>query len=746
MTTGNPQSLTSGARPLPEGGEREDVFEYVERQAGGFDAAMYRRLAGAANPFKEGDRIVGVASPDDATRELARRLLSNTTLAAIDEHPLFDDDLYDRMLRARDDDSAARTASWTLGELREFLLTAEEDPIKLVTRGLSSDVIACVVKLMSDDDLTTVGSRIWNALPGSNIGARGYLGARIQPNSPTDDVDDIVWQVFNGWSFAVGDVVLGTNPVSSDPASIARIEAALHDLLETFGLSDVLPNCVLSHIDLQAEVEKRQRGTTGIWFQSLAGSTAANRTFDVTIEKMLAHAATRKGRWGLYLETGQGADFTNGHAQGTDMVVHESRKYGFIRLLAQEVGRAQQSAGATNAPWVHVNDVAGFIGPEVFRSREQLVRCCLEDIVMGKLHGLTIGLDVCTTLHMDVSLDDLDWCLDRVVPAGPAYLMALPTKNDPMLGYLTTAFQDHVRLREQHGVKVDDRMWAFFQELRVIDADGRPAERFGDPIALYVEYRRRKGDDASEESIRFDGARKVAEVRGRGVPLAIGHGDEPWMLKPELEAEVRQLYADAKESLHAELPDGFASRFAAIELRTQSGDRGDFILHPHTGEALDAASEQRVRESALEDIDVQIVVSDGLNAHAIADEGHLAPYVDALRTRLEAAGHRVASRIFLIRQGRVRAGYRVGSLLYGGPTGSNTRKVLVHVIGERPGSMHHTFSSYVTAALPRVWGEGVDHDITRVISGIADTARDPRTAALETADLIEALVHVGEPA
>ena len=52
----------------------------------------------------------------------------------------------------------------------------------------------------------------------------------------------------------------------------------------------------------------------------------------------------------------------------------------------------------------------------------------IEDIVMGKLHGLCIGLDVCSTLHMDVSLDDLDWCLDRVMPANPAYLMALPTR------------------------------------------------------------------------------------------------------------------------------------------------------------------------------------------------------------------------------------------------------------------------------------------------------------------------------
>ena len=113
---------------------------------------------------------------------------------------------------------------------------------------------------------------------------------------------------------------------------------------------------------------------------------------------------------------------------------------------------------------------------------------------MGKLHGLSIGLDVCSTLHMDVDLDDLDWCLDHIMPANPAYLMALPTKIDPMLGYLTTGFQDHVRLRERFGYKVDDRMWAFFQELGVIDADGRPTEHFGEPSWVYLQYRRRKGD------------------------------------------------------------------------------------------------------------------------------------------------------------------------------------------------------------------------------------------------------------
>ena len=52
------------------------------------------------------------------------------------------------------------------------------------------------------------------------------------------------------------------------------------------------------------------------------------------------------------------------------------------------------------------------------------------------------------------------------MPANPVYLIALPTKNDPMLGYLSTSFQDHVRLREKFGYKVDDAMWSFYQRHR----------------------------------------------------------------------------------------------------------------------------------------------------------------------------------------------------------------------------------------------------------------------------------------
>lgn len=737
-----PRALRGEASPQQLGQSRpgEGLSKYLKRTVGRFDEPTFKRLLGAANEFKEGDAIVGVAAADEDERTLARALLAATTIAEIDANPPLVDELYRALQGSLDPAVQQRVGSWTFAELKEFLLSRDEAAIQAIMPGLSSDVIGCVVKLMSNAELTAIGQKVFNPLPGSQIGAKGYLGARIQPNSPTDNVDDIRWQVFDGFAYAVGDVVLGNNPVSSDPKSVAAIERTLLEVLQVFDLVDALPQCVLSHIDVQAEVERREPGSTALWFQSIAGSDTANGTFDLTLQKMLGYAAARSGPYGLYFETGQGADFTNGHGHGYDMVLHESRKYGFARLLSQKVAAARAAVGHPGRPWVHVNDVAGFIGPEVFRTREQLVRCCLEDIVMGKLHGLCIGLDVCSTLHMSVSLDDLDWCLEKLVPAGPAYLMALPTKIDPMLGYLTTGYHDHVRLREEFGCKVNDRMWQFFQGLGVIDAAGRPTEHFGDPLWVYLQYCRRKRDIRPDETILAEGRTGMAAVRGRGVFLAEGRGSQPSEMPPQLQREVRRVYDDAKESIWAEFDEPFSrSVAAAVPLATRSKDRTDYILHPESGEKLAPAGETslaRLREQHQGAYDAQIVISDGLNALAIMDRQQLQPFLEALRSSLLREDFRVAPEHLVVTSGRVRAGYRIGEKLFAGLAG---RRALLHVIGERPGSGHRTFSVYLTAPTGVTWGTPgqVDHNLTRVVAGIANTALVPATAADEVVRLLK---------
>lgn len=721
----------------------ETLFQYLERVSGRRDDRLYKQILGAANPFKEGDEIIGVSAAGETSRLHARTLLANTTLAELDRNSVFNDQISDLNRKSISDSAAETTRDWTVGQLKANLLAGDESEIKRWMAGLSSHTIGCVVKLMSNAELIQVGSKIFNPLPGSQIGAKGYLGARLQPNSPTDNVDDIRWQVFAGWSFAVGDVLLGSNPVSSNPESVRAIEKTLQDVIATFGLEATLPHCVLSHIDVQAEVERREPETPTLWFQNTAGNANTHRTFDINVDKMVGYATSRAGRYDLYFETGQGADFTNGHCHGFDMVLHESRKYGFIRAISSIVTKKKPIRGERTLPWVHVNDVVGFIGPEVFRSREQLVRCCLEDIVMGKLHGLCIGLDVRSTLHMDISLDDLNWCLDQVMPACPAYLMAVPTKIDRVLGYLTTGFQDHVRLRAKFGRRVNDAMASFFQELGVVDEDGNPTEHFGDPIWVYLQYQRRKGDERSSDEIIREGESHIEAIQSRGLLLTQGHGENHHDLESQLKGHVQRGHADGKKSIWAELPSGYGARFEdAVMLETCSGSREKYLLHPESGEHLSDASERRIadlKQKHSGQHDVQIIISDGLNALSVMDFDQLDPFLERLRNELSRSGRRVAPESIVVRSGRVRVGYQIGESLFSGTRGS---KSILHIIGERPGTGQRTFSIYITSVDAAVWSEpgAVDHNLTRVVSGVVNTALNPRLAANDVLQIVANIV------
>ncbi|NNE77924.1 MAG: ethanolamine ammonia-lyase subunit EutB, partial [Pricia sp.] len=264
--------------------KNESIFSYIDRVKGKYDLTLYRQIIGAANAFKEGDLSLGVAAADTVSRERARNLLANTMIADLDQTSVYEDGIY--ALIKQSTVKKDTIADWTMGQLKDFVLNQPEEKIKKIMPSLSSDIIGCLVKLMTNEELIQIGQNVFNPLPDSKIGSKGYLSARVQPNSPTDNEEDIRWQVFDAWSYGVGDLVLGTNPVSSEVESVAKIEKTLFEILTVFGLENTMPNCVLSHIDVQADVEKIQPGTTGIWFQSLAGTVAANNTFDVSISKM----------------------------------------------------------------------------------------------------------------------------------------------------------------------------------------------------------------------------------------------------------------------------------------------------------------------------------------------------------------------------------------------------------------------------------------------------------------------------
>ncbi|MEZ4485743.1 MAG: ethanolamine ammonia-lyase subunit EutB [Syntrophotaleaceae bacterium] len=128
-------------------------------------------------------------------------------------------------------------------------------------------------------------------------------------------------QTLNGFAFGVGDIVIGTNPVDSQLGSHLACRRRSEGDRHRFRSGRHYLSGVLFATHGQAAAEEAKPGSTAIWFQSLAGTESANKTFDLTLQKMVDYAKMRKGPYGLYFETGQGADFTNGLPNtGFDMV------------------------------------------------------------------------------------------------------------------------------------------------------------------------------------------------------------------------------------------------------------------------------------------------------------------------------------------------------------------------------------------------------------------------------------------
>src|SRR6185312_4127592 len=148
------------------------------------------------------------------------------------------------------------------------------------------------------------------------------------------------------------------------------------------------------------------------------------------------------------------------------------------------------------------------------RTGEQLLRACLEDTVMAKLHGITMGLDVCATFHMGIGPAELRTLTEHiVVHAAPAYLMAVAGNADPMLGYMTTSFREHPRLRRQTGRQITSAMQ---KRLSVMTESGRNAD------ALYAAYHKAGGDTRSVDTLRDEGVKKMHALAERGFDLGYG--------------------------------------------------------------------------------------------------------------------------------------------------------------------------------------------------------------------------------
>jgi ethanolamine ammonia-lyase small subunit len=128
---------------------------------------------------------------------------------------------------------------------------------------------------------------------------------------------------------------------------------------------------------------------------------------------------------------------------------------------------------------------------------------------------------------------------------------------------------------------------------------------------------------------------------------------------------------------------------------------------------------------------VQVVISDGLNANAINENLRLV--LPGIRRELAAAGRHISEIDIVIDNGRVRAGYHAGSLL--------NAEIIIHLIGERPGTGINTLSAYLTYGLDHTgqsrWAADFDHSQTTAVCGIHRRGKTPERAVEEIARLVD---------
>lgn len=673
-----------------------------------------------AGEFKEGDLLVGGAR-DEYVRKQACSDLENLRVRDF-RSAIVPDKLTEALARSLQPELENEIAALSIKEVRQILLNpGGADWVRRYSGGLSSEAIAAVVKVMSNAQLSQVARALFHALPceGIPIGSPEHFGSRIQPNSPGDDEDEILFSILEGLSYGCGDVIIGINPAGDNLDTIVRLERLLERVVQRLKLPT--RTCVLS--DIVKQTRAREFTHVDVGFQSLAGtSRAVLGMIGMDVDGLLDQV---RGFEGLYFETGQGSEVTNGAAEGVDMVTLESRTYGLARHLRQHTGK-----------WTIVNDVAGFIGPEVFRTPDQLHRACLEDAVMAKLHGLTMGLDVCATFHMGIEPAALQELTAKIVAeAAPAYLMGVAGNADPMLGYLTTSFRQHPQLRQANRKQTTWAMRKRLRELGAVAGDGSPFGSADVIASLYAEYCKDSGDARQVHDLRAEATRKMRPLQEHGWDLGLGH--EGYNAPASVRTRMEAIYKQARQALYAHMEESVISRASLkpVRVRTLASGRDEFLSHPSGGEKVCVKDVSRLRTLyPVSRPQVQLVISDGLNANAV--NLSLDALLPNLRKQLAHSGCRAGEIEVFVDNGRVRAGYHIGQIL--------EADAVIHLIGERPGTGLDTLSAYLTygrdAKGASRWRPELDHSCTTAVCGIHPRGKSPHAAASEIARLVRAML------
>lgn len=438
-----------------------------------YSFSSIKEILAKANEKKSGDTLAGIAAKSDLERIAAKIVLADLTVKDITENPVidYDKDSVTRIILNDLDKRIYETVkNLTIGELREYILDSKRTSSELLTlsKGLSSEVIAALCKIMSNLDLMYVSSKLEiTAHCNTTIGKSGTFSSRLQPNHPTDSVKGVTSSLLEGLSYGIGDAVLGLNPAVDTLESTTNILNLFNDVKTRLEIPTQI--CVLSHITTQ--LKALEKGVPmDLCFQSIAGSEISLNSFGVTTDmlgdanNMMKELSTSEGPNYMYFETGQGSELSSNGHNNADQQTMESRCYGLARHYK---------------PFL-VNTVVGFIGPEYIYDTKELMRAALEDNFCGLMHGLPMGCDICYTNHMKADQNDVDSLLVMLASSGCRYVMGVPEGDDIMLMYQSTGYHDIATVREMLNKRPIKEFELWLEKYGIME-NGKLTEHAGDP-------------------------------------------------------------------------------------------------------------------------------------------------------------------------------------------------------------------------------------------------------------------------
>ncbi|UHG89531.1 ethanolamine ammonia-lyase subunit EutB [Spirosoma oryzicola] len=423
-------------------------------------------LLAKASPLRSGDTLAGLAAERYEERVAAQLTLADVPLPTFLNEaviPYESDEVTRLILDTHDADTFSSISHFTVGDLRDWLLSDEADTTALrqLAPGLTPEMVSAVSKLMRNQDLILVAKKCEVVTRFRNtVGLRGHLSVRLQPNHPIDDARGIAASMIDGLLYGSGDAMIGINPATDSPAATARLLHMIDGIRERFSIPT--QSCVLSHITTTLQLIEQQ-APVDLVFQSIAGTEKANASFGVNLsllqEAYEAGLSLKRGTLGqnlMYFETGQGSALSSGAHHGVDQQTCEVRAYAVARHFN---------------PFL-VNSVVGFIGPEYLFDGKQIIRAGLEDHFCGKLMGLPMGMDICYTNHAQADQDDMDTLLTLLGVAGISFIMGIPGADDIMLNYQSTSFHDALYLRRVLGLRPAPEFEEWLLRQNIMDALG----------------------------------------------------------------------------------------------------------------------------------------------------------------------------------------------------------------------------------------------------------------------------------